>query len=433
MTNEQIEQIKRMISSDNKDDVILGVQMIYQNKPFHSYKTLIQNAKSRISIYAETPAMRIYDPYWTRMSNQEFFNKILNMQKGKTLYKKDSTGKIRYIKIWTDGADLVSESGVLDTDNPKEDRKTCKEKNIGKSNATIGEQQAKLEMKSKIAEKLKEDYFEKLEDAKNGQVILPMLAKTYKDHKHKIDWSTAFVQPKLDGMRALAVCKNGKVELISRVGGKIETVPHIIEALESFNLKDVILDGELYCHGIGFQNNMKLIKKYRPGETEKIQYWMYDVVSEDKFMTRRRTLELLIHPSLVNVETNLLRGEEYISKFHRANLNNTYEGSIIRWGNVGYKINGRSENLLKYKDFQDIALPIIDITENDANPKHGTPWFELKGKKFKTGVKLSHEEREDLLTNKNNYLNKTAEVRYFELSEEGIPRFGVMVGIRLDK
>ena len=48
-------------------------------------------------------------------------------------------------------------------------------------------------------------------------------------------------------------------------------------------------------------------------------------------------------------------------------------------------------------------------------------------------MKFSHAEREEILINKENYIGKTAEIRFFEYTEDGIPRFPVAVGIRLDK
>ena len=48
-------------------------------------------------------------------------------------------------------------------------------------------------------------------------------------------------------------------------------------------------------------------------------------------------------------------------------------------------------------------------------------------------MKYSHAEREEILTNKAKYIGKVAELRFFEFSEDGIPRFPVMAGIRLDK
>ena len=48
-------------------------------------------------------------------------------------------------------------------------------------------------------------------------------------------------------------------------------------------------------------------------------------------------------------------------------------------------------------------------------------------------MKFSHKEREEILTNKVDYIGKIAEVRFFEYSEDGIPRFPVCHGFRLDK
>lgn len=353
----------------------------------------------------------------------------------KTLYKKDQSGKTRYLKISTKGAELIQESGVVDTDSPISHSKACRSKNIGRSNETTPEQQAKLEMASKIAEKLTEGYFENLDDAKTEEVILPMLAKSYNDEKDKIDWNNAYVQPKFDGMRCHAhIKKDGSVTLMSRQGKVIENMMHITSDLSKIK-GDLILDGELYFHGGNFQENMRLIKKYRKGETENIQYHVYDIVMDRPFNSRNAHIKAGLEESknIVFVKTAKIRNEKDLTNFHKEFLSQGYEGSIVRWGDAGYKANGRSSNLLKYKDFQDIACKIIDITPADSRPEWGVPTLEYKGKKFQAGMKYSHAEREDFLKNKKAYIGKTAEIRFFEYSEDGIPRFPVMVGIRLDK
>lgn len=351
------------------------------------------------------------------------------------LYKKDIKGKIRFLEIKTEGSDLIQISGIVGTDSPVEHRKTCKSKNIGKSNETKSREQAVFEMESKIREKLTEGYFHTIEECKTEEVILPMLAKSFGDEEDKIDWSTAYMQPKLDGMRCLAHIKNNNVVLVSRDGKIIPNMEHIIDEL--IDLDDQILDGELYAHGLSFQENMKLIKKYRKGETEKVKYHVYDRVSTECFTDRSSANFSLIKLNgfkfIEYVPTLPINSKDELQKFHSLNIKDGYEGSIIRWGDVGYKVNGRSSNLLKYKDFSDMDCEIIDITENEANPLHGTPHFELKGKRFKAGVKMSHEDREDLLTNKDKYIGKIANIKYFELTDDGIPRFPVMIGIHGDR
>ena len=353
------------------------------------------------------------------------------------LYKKDTKGKTRFLEIKTEGSDLVQISGVIDTDNPIEHRKTCKGKNIGKSNETTPEKQAKLEMQSKIEEKLTEGYFKTIKEVDSEEVILPMLAKSYGDEKHKIDWDNCYIQPKLDGQRAL-----GKDKLISRQGKIIENLDHIVKLLDKTEFH---LDGECYAHGKNFQENMRLIKKYRKGETEEIAYHVYDLVLDKPFNERNRILNgyftEFYNTKIVLVPTFKITSEKELKKYHEKFLSEGYEGSIVRWGNEGYKANGRSSNLLKYKDFQDITATIIDIEPAEQRPEWGVPVLKYSNQKltgknefiFRAGMKYSHEERKEFLLNKKKYIGKTAEIRFFEYSEDGIPRFPIMVGIRLDK
>lgn len=349
------------------------------------------------------------------------------------LYKKDTKGKIRYLDIHVDGADLIQISGIVGTDSPIEHRKICKIKNAGRSNATTPKEQAISEMNSEITDKLTKGYFRTQDEAIEGDVILPMLAKDYAAEVKKIDWNGhVYIQPKLDGMRCLAHIKDGKVTLVSRAGKIIKTMGHITKSLESITT-DVILDGELYCHGRGFQENMELIKKYRKGETEDIKFHIYDTISDKPFHLRKVRQYVSITLNTHEVSTYEIKDESELKYWHAKFLSDGYEGSIIRHGDEPYKVNGRSSNLLKYKDFLDIACKIIDIEPAEQRPEWGVPVLEYEGKQFRAGMKYSHAKRIEFLTNKADYIGKTAEIRFFEYSDEGIPRFPVMVGVRLDK
>lgn len=354
-----------------------------------------------------------------------------------TLYKKDTKGKIRYLVLRVAGDCFLQESGVLNTENPVTHAKTCVGKNIGKSNATTPEEQALLEMQSKLAEKLTEGYFYTEEEAQNANVILPMLAKDYNKESKKIDWNAfVCVQPKLDGMRCLAFKSNNDVYLISRQGEQIQNMDHIKTVLNALP-EDTILDGELYAHGNTFQENMSLIKKYRPGKTESIKLNVYDLVSPLPYIERLSNLNKIVeninNDSIELVTTYKIISEKELKQHHVKFITNGYEGTILRHGTAGYKTDARSSNLLKYKDFQDITAEIIDVIPAEARPEWGIPVLNIPQGTFKAGTKLSHDERKDLLTNKEDYIGKTAEIRFFEYTDDGLPRFPVMVGIRLDK
>jgi len=199
-----------------------------------------------------------------------------------TLYKKDTKGKIRELTIETNEGYLNQISGVVDG-KLTERGKFVKPKNIGRSNETTIEEQAVLEANAKMVGKLREGYFDTIYAAENTVVIMPMLAKVFKEEQKKIDWTNAYAQPKFDGQRCLAFVLIEGVKLMSRKNVEIETMPHIVEAIAALNLPvGTILDGELYLHGHTFQENMKLIKKNRPG-SENIDYHIYDVIQDAPF------------------------------------------------------------------------------------------------------------------------------------------------------
>ena len=362
------------------------------------------------------------------------------METSKTLYKKDTSGKIRFLIVETFIGTLVQTSGVVGTSSPVTAEKFCPGKNTGKANETSADEQAKKQAEAVIKDKISKGYFFTPEEANTENVVLPMLAKDYKKEAHKINWDKddVFVQPKFDGMRCLAfIKKGGQVTLMSRTGKKIDNMEHIERELAFLN-KDVILDGELYIHGENFQNNMRYIKKYQKGLTEKVCYHVYDTVSDFSFSGRHEEVKEMVGPDkrfsyIKTVETEQVYSESEIKAYQVSFTSKLYEGTMVRIAKSSYDVNKRSSELLKYKDFIDLALPILDITPNEYSITQGTPHFELDGKRFKAGMKYSHADREEMLANKQNYIGKVAEIRFFEYMEAGTPRFPVMVGIRLDK
>lgn len=361
------------------------------------------------------------------------------MSYSKTIYKKDTKGKTRFLHVYTEDADLVQESGVVGSENTIEHRSTCTGKHVGKSNETTPEEQAELEAASKIETKMSTGYFATVEETESEVVILPMLAKDYKKESKKVQFP-CYAQPKLDGMRALGNTDYMK----SRTGKEIDTVNHIHEEIKDLGIRGDILDGELYAHGYTFQQNMKALKKFRAEsvdgapKTEDVKYHVYDIVMNLPFSERTALLAQFVAGAkhIEFVPTYIINNEAELKIAHARFIEEGYEGTIVRWGDAPYKVNGRSSNLLKYKDFQDIQLEIKDIRPSDRNPSHGFPVFHWPGAKndeLKAGVKMSHTDRELFLQRKEKFIGDTVELRFFEYSDTGVPRFPVMVGYRLDK
>jgi len=348
----------------------------------------------------------------------------------KTIYKKDSSGNIRYLCITTEGNIVVQESGIFGTNSPVFNRSACEAKNVGKANATTPEEQAVSEAHSKINEKMRLGYFNSIEEAqqKGGKdFLLPMLAKDFKKEIKKVTYP-CYVQPKLDGMRSLGTEDGG---FMSRTGKAIDTLDHIV--LSGF--EDTILDGELYAHGISFQETMKLIKKYRRGETEQIKYHVYDMVMDAPFAQRYEKLcDIVMHnPNIEVVPTHVINNELDLAYYHAKFITEGYEGTMVRHSNESYQVNKRSSQLLKYKDFLDETYRVIDVVPSESRPEQGVIVCSSDKGNFNCGMKFSHFERKVILEMKHEYIGQLAEVRFFEYTDGGLPRFPVCVGFRLDK
>ena len=165
-------------------------------------------------------------------------------------------------------------------------------------------------------------------------------------------------------MRCFTTVNKGKVVLKSRENTNIleeykNSVVHLVQGFS--NLPDGTYDGELYAHGYSFQENMELIKKYRPKESEDIKFHVYDFVSEDSYSNRRKHIEKAskLNKDIVLVRTERLYSPKDIAKYHTIFVSEGFEGSIIRHGEKGYELNKRSSYLLKNKDFIDLAVEII--------------------------------------------------------------------------
>ena len=349
----------------------------------------------------------------------------------KTIYKLDSKGKLRYLTISTKDNLVVQTSGLQGSPNAVTHESECIGKNISKSNETTPQEQAILEAKAKIKAKLEEGYYETVEEAQREVLVLPMLAKEFKAEESKVTYPF-HVQPKLDGMR----CLKNRTNLISRKNKEIDTMHHIANEFKAF--ADT-LDGELYAHGLSFQDNMKLIKKYRKNESEKVRYHIYDIVLPNLKFSERYTflkamfaVEKPIYAELV--PTYVVNNKQELLERHKQFLSEGYEGTIIRWGDTGYEISKRSGSLLKFKDFQDLACEIVNVEPSEKRPTQGIFICKVEdGRTFGTGMRFSFEEREEILTNKANYIGRTAEIRFFEYTDDELPRFPVCVGLRLDK
>ena len=170
---------------------------------------------------------------------------MIQIHKLPTLYKRDTTGKIRE---WTMGYQTgvnpgtFTISGIQGGKLVQSGLNSSEAKNIGRANATTADEQAEKEAWAKWTINKDGEYFEVVGDIDSYDKFKPMLAQDYTKRPQDSGWS----QPKLDGIRCIA----RKEGFFTRAGKEITTCNHIFEELKPFFKEQpvMILDVELYNH-----------------------------------------------------------------------------------------------------------------------------------------------------------------------------------------
>ena len=387
------------------------------------------------------------------------------------LYKKTTIGKTQTWEIEVSGNKFRTISGQEDGKKITNNWTVCEGKNVGKKNATTGEEQALKEAEAKHKKKLEAGYHLNLKNISKKRFYEPMLAQDFKNKNRQSEVmadlqqvdggtvGTVFSQPKLDGIRCIAMREG----LFTRTGKEITAVPHISEALESFFklYPNAVLDGELYNHAYkdDFNKIIHLVRKqnltdeHLEESKKMIQYHIYDapvigngrycMTEKDNFSDRTSTLDGFFRylesdnlntkydDALVIVETTEVESREHLDELYGEYVANGYEGQMVRLD--GPYENKRSSKLLKRKEFVDEEYTILGYEEGEGNRTGTIKHFKFKnkdGKDFKSNVKGSFEYLQDLLEKADDLIGKEATVKYFNLTPDGVPRFPYVIAIR---
>ena len=357
-----------------------------------------------------------------------------------TLYKRASSGATVEWTISVEGNTIVKRWGQTGGAEQKT-RDVIKEgKNTGKANATTAQEQALAEAEAAWVIKQKKDYNQNM--TKVGEAselieggILPMLAKKYSEDGDKIKFP-CYAQSKLDGHRCLAVVDAaGKCTLWSRTRKAINSLPHIVKAIEGLNLKNVVLDGEAYNHAYKdkFEELTHFIRQSKPeAGCEIVEYHIYDIADNERaFMTRNLTLEALkLKRPLVHVDTRRVESEDELMVAFEDYLALGYEGAMAR-NMTGKYVNKRSADLQKIKQFSDSEYLCLDVEEGRGKLA-GHAIFVCKtpeGKFFRAKMKGNQDELKKYWKDPTLVVGKQVTVKYQGISAYGIPRFPVALRI----
>jgi ATP-dependent DNA ligase len=185
------------------------------------------------------------------------------------------------------------------------------------------------------------------------------LANTYDPEKHKVAgrvWTY-----KLDGVRCIALRIKGEWKMFSRQGKEFLTVDHIKPYLEKMyqldESKPDFWDGELYKHGLSFEEVQGLVTSYTKGTAEEIEYHYFVNGFAGSFFNQN--IEGINYLSPYNdsddspwplkcVQGGIVESEDEVEEIFQGAIEAGYEGIMLRDPNQSYDFK-RSNALLKMK------------------------------------------------------------------------------------
>lgn len=268
------------------------------------------------------------------------------------------------------------------------------------------------------------------------------------EQESDIKFDAAIVQPKLDGVRCIAlVSENGSVELYTRNGSKIEGYEDIEEELSNERWHGYTLDGEIM--GDNFDNTMEEL--FAKGKRKNAIYTVFDIMKIEEFQSRYAIREYHERISLLQniqsyqdqsvikvIESTYIYdadiNHENISKICKLEESRGYEGIVIKDSNSLYKFK-RSNSWVKFKNMLTDEFIINNMFLGDGKYANtlGAIQIDVSGVDVKVGSGFSDEQREYIWENRDSIIGEVAEVKYQEITKDGSLRFPTFVKFRNDK
>ena len=387
-------------------------------------------------------------------------------QINKLLFALNKNSSYQQWRVCIDGDTVIVEFGK---EGGKLQTKTtiCKPKNVGRSNATTAEEQAVLEAQSKWDKQVRLGYRMSKEELTDSPSKSPMLASDASKKSHMIKYP-CYISQKLDGLRVLVTFDGNGEPVFNSRGNKTYpiqgTMVEQVKELRRLSGFDEF-DGELYIHGLSLQKITSLAKKWRDVKSKEyggfssndLEYHIFDVPSQLPFYTesslsdgwetptsRESALVQVDHiitdslsvPNeyeeipLSNIQVVLGRtaeDEDTVKEFIGCYMSQGYEGTIIRNFEGKYEYGQRSNDLLKWKLFQDTEAEVVDV-EEDKNGEGILICRDREGVIVRLKMKGTHQDRayENQLKNIGKWVKFTFQAR----TEDDNYQFPVGVGLR---
>lgn len=348
-----------------------------------------------------------------------------------TLYAKSKTGAIKQWSVSVKGSTITVVHGQVGGAMQEQVTEVKKGKNIGKSNETTPEIQARLEAGSKWNKQIDKDYRENVDDIPES--TLPPLAKKYQDAKDQLgDEYDALC--KLDGVRCTLFHNNGDIRFQKRGGGDYPVIERIAEEMWEkvwSHSPRTVVDTELYCHGMYLEDIVSAVKKHN-FDTEQISAYVFDIfdpTAPEMVWTERhaayKSMLAESGPHVFSVKSRRITEESEMLAFHDIVVGMDYEGLVLRKLDAKFVFGHRTGDFQKYKVPKDKEFKVIrfDVDKNGC----AVPWCYIDNQidssrtEFKAPLIGTREYQQEIAQNQEDYIGKHLKVVFEAYSKYGVP------------
>ena len=255
-----------------------------------------------------------------------------------------------------------------------------------------------------------------------------------------------YVEPKLDGIRCLAIVKDGDAKLFTRAGKQITNFDSTV-GVELAQLRDGCYDGEIMS--VDFRELMRQVNRKEDKDISQVYFAVFDYINLKEWHAKKGKTQCAVRKEQIKNQLSTVgkfkylkmvrfktieATEENFKKEHDYWVSKGEEGIMIKDISAPYEFK-RDWSVMKYKAFFDVDVRIKGLLEGTGKHegKLGSFVIDYKGKEVRVGSGLTDSLREELWIDRVKHIGRLIEVRYQEETPDGSLRFPTFVCFRNDK
>lgn len=260
-----------------------------------------------------------------------------------------------------------------------------------------------------------------------------------------------YIQPKIDGFRNLY--KNGV--FYSRKGKSFGNKNLTSYFSSLVNITDYVLDGELYCDGEDFNTVQSILSTHDAPLPSNLKFIVFDCIPvkdwekqicnkpyDKRLKDLREVLASVAdYKKIIDIPNDEIQTANQAVEYYKNYLTKGYEGAIIRSINGLYRwkrVTVNSGEILKLKPFKTLDLQITSFLPGEKGSKYENTLGSIivsnsDGISSSVGSGFTDDNREEIWKNQGEYIGKTVEIQYIEITKEKSLRHPTFKRFRNDK